>query len=180
MLFALPAGAVAASESFSVEQLFRLLSQERDQEIPFEETRVLDVLQAPMNAEGHVRHEPPNTLIRKVERPYQQSLIIEGQEVTIKEDGRVIRQLHRDDDAGLAVLTRLLQALNDGESAELSDYFEIRLSGSRAEWELAMTPEASAARRRIAEVVLSGSEGWLEKVVIRESNGDRTETRFLR
>ena len=174
----LPTSAVA--DDWGLEVLLQLLASESRPEVAFVEERDVELLQTRTRAEGRMRFDPPDTYVRELHSPYHQRLTIAGEEVIVEEDGEERHRLHRDDDAGLAALARLMAALyGQADADELADYFRIGLSGERGEWRLVLTPSEARARQRIERITLFGSGGRVERTEVREASGDRSVTRFL-
>lgn len=172
---------VAMADDWSVPALLEQLSEDPPDVLEFEEVRDVELMQTRVRAEGTIRFEPPDTVIRSLGSPYQQRIVIQGERVTVEERGEVKHELHRDDDAGLGAMSRLMGALyGQVDAAELEAYFDMRLEGDREDWRWILKPTAGEARRRVERMTLEGEGARVERTTLREGDGDHTVTRFSR
>ncbi|MBK1735648.1 hypothetical protein CKO15_10205 [Halorhodospira abdelmalekii] len=172
---------IASADALDLDTLLTMISEGQPDQVAFTEKRRLTVLAEVIESEGMIRFREPATVEREITSPFQQRLIFAGEYVTVVEEGAVQHQLHRDDDPGLAALSRFVKALYGKEDSEaIEAFFNVKIDGAVEEWSLSLRPKERSARRRFTRVELYGSQGWVERSALYEANGDVTMTHFER
>lgn len=168
----------AASDKVFFENLLQAMAKTDTYQIDFQEVREVSLVDVKLYSSGYLRYEPPATFIRALDIPHLQRLVIKDEQVHIKENGRLVHTLHRDDDPGLGALVRLIMAMFQGDVAVLAEMFEIRVEGDWQTWQITLLPTDTTLKRRISRIIWYGSDAFLNRMQIMETNGDHTLTYF--
>ena len=72
-----------------------------------------------------------------------------------------------------------MKALLTGDAEALQEAFWVQLEGDETAWRLRLEPKLSAAKRRLAEIRVSGDQRQVRRFDVQESAGDRSEIRLL-
>lgn len=170
-----------AAAPFTVEQLTALLAAQPESVIAFTETRHSSMLKEPLVTTGELRFKPPSTLERRVDTPYAERYLIEGDRVTIERPGSgAPRTLSLGSQPLLANLVETIRALLRGDLQSLTRLYRVALRGEPGNWALTLLPSDPAMVEFVASVHVTGRAAALTEMEVVEPNGDRTVTRFVR
>ena len=114
----------------------------------------------------------PAHLEKDTEAPKPERLVIDGDQLTIAEDGEAPRTVALDEHPALRALADTLRAALMGDLATLRRIYAIEEQGTEQAWRLMLVPIAPALRRSLARVTLDGSGAELRQIVIQQANGD--------
>ncbi len=164
------AASAAAAPPPDAAAIIALAAAEPGDRVAFTERRSNELLSEPMVLEGHVTLQDDGTLVRVVERPFEETATINGDQASISRDGRVRRiDLHRHRRAGAYLET--LYALLRGDAAALKERFDMQVAGDRADWQLLLTPSDRTLSRQLARIVVVGSADRIRRVRMERKSG---------
>jgi outer membrane lipoprotein-sorting protein len=162
-----------AQPGFTLAQLMSLLAQRKQGEVKFSETDYLQVLDRPVKSSGVLVYEAPDHLEKRTLKPKQESMILEGDELTVQRGHRTYRmQLSAHPQAAPYV-----DAIRDtlaGNEAGLEKVFKVGFTGTRAQWRLELAPLDEGAARKVRRVEIVGAEDVIRSVEILQADGDRS------
>lgn len=177
LLLAPAAGAGDAAQP-SLSALLARMAATRGVEAQFRETRELALLSVPLESRGSLYFVPPDRMARFQTEPAFSALVVDGDTVRFREaEGEEI------DLSGSPVARAFVQnfiVLWTGDRRRLEELYRPRLRGSTSAWTLELVPRSDTLARYLAGVELSGAESGLQRMVVRDADGDRTTTRFER
>jgi Outer membrane lipoprotein carrier protein LolA-like len=105
--------------------------------------------------------------------PRQERFIYEGGKITVETAGRQ-RQIPIGDQPALGALVESIRATLAGDEDALKRHYRLRLSGTRDDWNLEMSPLASDLLSRIRLIRISGVRDELRKMELLEASDDLT------
>lgn len=165
--------APALARDWTLEALMRLLRQRRSGRARFHETRTLAMLNAPIESSGVLRFAAPDFLEMRTLHPRPQSVVVRGSQVTLELDGRS-RVFALDEQPEVAALVDGIRATLDGDLAALQRAYTTRLRGTPRVWSLELVPRLPAARARIREIDIGGSQATVRSIAIYQADGDHS------
>lgn len=139
----------------------------------FEQARHISVLAAPLLSSGEFSYRRGEGMLWRTTHPVENEIrILPGQGVTAVDGGGNARSL-----PASAVIASIFLGLFAGELDSLDEYFT--LAGQRREsgWSLRLTPRHPELASHLDLILIDGNE-HIERVEIREANGDRSELSF--
>jgi hypothetical protein len=163
-------------------------------EARFEEEKHLALLAVPLRSEGRLFFEPPASLLRRVEAPRIQEILVQKNAIRIRESGReeIIDLSAR---AEVRPLVEALLWLFSGNRAALEEAFAIKFdtggtagaapdaprseSAENARWQLRLTPRHPPLSQLLESLDITGLGLGADRIVIRETAGDRSVMRIL-
>lgn len=146
-------------------------------EARFHEEKQLALLAVPLESEGRIFFAPPDRFLRRVEAPTRSEARIVGDELRLESaDRREVIDLARGGPIGVFVGT--FRRLLSGDTAGLSRDYEVRVSGTRGAWEVALEPKSEVLGRFVRRLTFAGDGQVLRRMTLVEPNGDATRTRF--
>jgi Outer membrane lipoprotein carrier protein LolA-like len=170
--FGLPA---AGEETFGLPALMQALAAVPAAEARFTEVRRMQVLSAPLELQGTLRYLRPDRLERRVQSPYEETIRIEGDRVSVDNPARGVRRSYMLASLPAAyALVESLRATLAGDLAALERHYHLRLAGRREAWMLSLTPRDAGVAEMLAEVRLQGAAARITRIEYDEGMVDRT------
>jgi hypothetical protein len=146
----------------------------------FTEEKHLSLLALPLESRGVLYFLPPGHLTRIVESPTPTRLSITPAELRIVDpDREEVIDLHANDQVRVFVTSLL--GIFAGDRAGLERSFAIEYTPDLADdahWRLRLTPRAEPLVDWLSSLELSGAGTRIERIELREPNGDRTLTKI--
>lgn len=143
----------------------------------FVETKNLALLSAPLESRGTIYFVPPDRFARFTTHPAFSALIIDGDHVTFRES----QKAEVLDISGSPITRAFVEnfiVLWSGDLARLERQYEVGLRVEGDRWEISLAPRATQIKRVIEGVTLQGAGDSLERMIVADRDGDRTETSF--
>jgi outer membrane lipoprotein-sorting protein len=175
----LPAIAVAAtsgdSAAWDIGKLMHELAQVKSAKGSFVERKHIGILTAPLEFSGTLLYVAPGRLEKHTLAPRAESLVLEGDALTI--DSKVRNQRRTLDLQDHPVVRALVESIRStlaGDLATLTRYYEVGLDGGEGRWRLKLKPIEPSMQEVIREIRISGEHSWIDSVEITETNGDRS------
>lgn len=143
----------------------------------FEESRHLSILTDPIETTGTLYFAPPDRLARHATWPGRSSVVIEAGRVSLgDETGQRVFEFNTSEVA--QALIGNLMVVFRGDLKTLRARYSISFDSDGESWTLDLEPRSRALRGVIEGIRFSGQNRELSAMETRESNGDRTITRF--
>jgi hypothetical protein len=162
-----------AQPGFTLDQLMQALAQRKHGEVGFEETDYLAVLDRPLKSSGVLIYDAPGHLEKRTLKPKQQSLTLDGDQLTIQRGRRNYRmQL-----SAYPKVAPLVDAIRDtlaGNEAALEKVFKVGFTGTADDWKLELVPLDKDIARTVKRVEIAGTHDEIRSVAILQVGGDRS------
>jgi|GEM_PF-2802109 Outer membrane lipoprotein carrier protein LolA-like len=173
-LIATPSYAQIPPSHLAAQTLDQVLDGLRERslsQIPYQESRSIPALKAPLETRGVLEFIPPETLIKRVESPVASTYLLSNTEIRLT-DGATGETFSLKPDAipELAYIGSSLVSLLMGNKADLLSRWHVTLGGTQRQWEMNLLPikqDESGLRR----VRIEGREGDLKKLYIEALDG---------
>lgn len=157
----------------TLQQLMGLLAQRKHGEVPYVEEDYLAILDRPVKSSGVLVYEAPDHLEKRTLKPKEESLVLDGDELTVRRGRRTYRlQL-----SSYPQVAPLVDAIRDtlaGNEQALERVFKVQLAGSLADWRLQLTPLDQAVAHKVRSVEIAGTRDEIHSVEILQVDGDRS------
>ncbi|HUN71769.1 MAG TPA: outer membrane lipoprotein carrier protein LolA [Steroidobacteraceae bacterium] len=176
LLSALPACGLAASAdqpAFTLDRLMSLLAQRRQGEVSFTETDYLTLLDRPMKSSGVLVYRAPDHLEKKTLRPKPESLVLQGDQLTVQRGHRTYRMQV----SAYPQVAPYVDAMRDtlaGNEQALEKVFRVGLTGTLTDWKLELVPRDADVARKVKHVEIDGARDVIRTVEILQADGDRS------
>lgn len=144
----------------------------------FRETKRLALLEAPLETEGLVVFAPPDRLVRHTTKPGSSSVVVDGRRVLIRDETGV-QHLELGEDDVARQLVDNLSVLLRGDLAALRSRYSVRSHFEDGAWRLELKPRSALLSRVVESIRVEGRGAALERMEVRETNGDSTVTLFF-
>lgn len=171
---ALVTGAAAAAD-FGARELMQTLAEVERASARFVETRDSPLLKSPLVLRGTLSYRRPGRLEKHVLSPYDERILIEGEQVTIENRTRDWKKtLSIAAAPALAGLVESIRATRAGELRTLERFYRVEAGGEREQWWLRLRPHDPEIAEYVNAVTVTGSGARIERIEVDEKSGDRT------
>ncbi len=151
-------------------------------EARFEEQKYVALLAAPLTSRGRIYFAPPQVLLKRIEWPELDEVLVTPVQVLRRRRGReeIIDLRSRDEVRPLVESMLWLFAGNRPalESAYRTEY-RVLAPGAGGRYRLVLTPKGAPLNQLIASMTIEGVGRSVASIEVRETSGDRTVTRIV-
>lgn len=167
--------ASATPATWNLERLMALLAAHPGGRATFVERRHVAVLDRPVESSGELVYVRPGRLERHTLKPRRESVVLDGDTMTLERGGRAMQARLRDFPEAGAIVGALRGTLA-GDRATLERSFGLTLGGSAERWTLDLLPSDPRLGELVHRIRVSGSQGEPRTVEILQADGDRSVT----
>ncbi len=172
-------GALAADanepEPWDVRRLMSELGQVKSARARFVERKHLAILNAPLEATGTLLYTAPGRLEKHTLTPRQESLVLEGDRLTLENKERKQRRTFAlQDQPVIWAFVESIRSTLAGDLATLSRFYQVSLDGGAGDWRLTLKPVEPGMQGVVSEIRIGGSRNWINTIEIIETQGDRS------
>jgi len=156
-----------------LDELLGLMAARRHGEVDFIEQHFLAVLKRPVESSGIMIYDAPKRLEKRTQSPRPETLLLDGDELTMERGGRT-HVLDLKAYPAILPLVESMRATLAGDSSALERVFTVEYAGSLSHWMLTLAPHDPRVASKISQVRIEGVRDNLIKVEILETDGDRS------
>jgi len=172
-------GAIAAEASeagaWDVKRLMRELGQVKSAKAQFIERKHMAILNAPLESSGTLIYTAPGRLEKHTLVPRQESLVLEGDRLTLENKERKQRRTFAlQDQPVIWAFVESIRSTLAGDLATLSRFYQVTLDGSERQWRLTLKPVEPDMQNVVSEIRIGGSRNRVNTIEIIETQGDRS------
>lgn len=176
LLLAMPAGcwaAQAGETAFTVDQLMKLLARRQQGQVSYVEKDYYAILDQPVRSSGVLVYRAPDHLEKKTLRPKKESLVLQGDELTVQRGHRTYR-MQLSAHPQVAPLVAAIRDTLGGNEQALEKVFQVGFTGTMAQWRLRLVPLDKEVAGKVSRVEISGARDEIRSVAILQVDGDRS------
>jgi outer membrane lipoprotein-sorting protein len=171
MLLSISGSALAANGTLA--RIMGLLAQRKHGEAHFAETDYLAILDQPVKSSGVLVYEAPGHLEKRTLKPRPESLVLDGDELTVHRGHRAYR-MQVGADPQVAPYVDAIRDTLAGDEQALERVFKVDFTGTLEDWKLQLVPLDAQVARKLSRVQISGARDEIRSIEILEGNGDRS------
>lgn len=145
----------------------------------YEEVKELALLREPIRSRGRLYFVPPDRMLRHTQTPAESRLVMDAGRMEYRSEGDAA-PVDLSADPAARQFAENFVALFAGDLDALQERYEVDFEATSEGWTLDLTPRSTLVRRFVARVSLQGEERVLRELLLVETDGDRTTTRFER
>jgi outer membrane lipoprotein-sorting protein len=165
----------AAAADWGVEQLMQALAAVKSSKARFVERKHMAILNAPLESSGTLVYVAPARLEKHTLAPRPESLVLDGEEITITGDEpNQHRRLNLQDHPVIRAFVESIRSTLAGDLPTLTRFYEVELVGSERKWRLTLKPSEPEMQEVVREIRISGESGSISAIETVETNGDRS------
>jgi Outer membrane lipoprotein carrier protein LolA-like len=156
-----------------LDTVMSLLAQRQHGRVEFVEQKFLSILDHPIESSGELLYDAPDRLQKRTLLPRAETLVLDGSVLTMERSGhRRVLDLHRYPQ--IQPFVESIRATLAGDRAALERVFHVEFAGGVRRWSLTLAPLDRQLQRTIKQVQIDGSQDQLQRVEIRQTDGDRS------
>lgn len=140
----------------------------------FTEEKSIAALTEPVRSEGWLAYRRPDHLEKTTTGPNRESLMVDGDRLSIITDDQQPRIIELDSEPSLRALVDAVRGTFSGDLAALRRSYDVAMQGTSAAWRLTLTPREQSLQRLLRRVTVDGTRTELRAVRIVQANGDES------
>jgi len=172
-ILALGAG-VAMAGDLKLADLMQMLSQHKAGQASFVEKKYIGIIDKPLESSGELAFTAPDKLEKRTTRPVAESLLLNGDSLTIEQPDKRRRVSLQDHPEVLAFVESIRGTLA-GDRLALEKYYSLELNGSLEKWQLLLVPKQARMLNIIRRIRISGALDNVKIIDFEQADGDRSE-----
>jgi len=173
LLIGLPVSAAESQQTWSLEQLMRGLSEIKSATTNYNEDQYIGIATRPLRSSGELVYVAPNRLEKNATMPSPQSIVIDGDKLTMRE-GRRSRTVSLSNHPEIGAFIESIRSTMSGDVTTLNRYYQVALTGDADHWQLELEPTDEKVGKLVDVVRIGGSRYQLDTVEIVHTDGDRS------
>lgn len=167
----------AEARQWSLPEVMSALARRRSGTARFREERYFRHLTAPIILTGTLSYTATGRLVKSVETPRKERLVVDGDTLIIHGPGNEPpRTALLSDMPALAGTIIAMRAILSGDVATLRRHFTVSMTGVVHDWRVTLVPKPGPIRQRIARITVNGTAGSPSRFEVRQPDGDRIVT----
>ena len=178
-LFAVVLGLVLCASShaaaWGLSDLMHSLAQKKSGSARFVEKKYIGILDKPLDSSGELFFEAPLRLEKRTLKPRAESMLLEGDKLTVTLYEKQPLYLRLQDHPDVAALVESIRGTLSGDQATLEKNYAIEFSGTQSKWQLTLTPVPKALTKVVRQIHISGADANIQSIAFDQADGDRIE-----
>ena len=162
-----------ATAEWGVSQLMALLAANAGGRATFVEHKYLAILDAPVVSRGELVYIAPARLERHTVSPRADSMVLDGDALTITREGRS-QQLRLRDYPEISAFIDSIRGTLAGDRSALERNWQLSVSGGPARWTLYLLPSDPKLATLVSRIQADGRGADLRSIEILQADGDRS------
>lgn len=156
-----------------LDRIMSALARRQHGHVTFTEEKYIAMLEEPVKSSGELLYDAPGRLEKRTLRPKPESLVLQDGIVTV-DRGRRHYALDLRQYPQIVPFIESIRATLAGDRAALERVFQLQLTGAFDAWTLTLKPQDATLSRTIGEIDITGAQDAIQRVEIREADGDRS------
>ena len=165
---------VSQAAEWQLGELMQLLAQTQNGQARFVERKYISMLDKPVESSGELSFTAPDRMEMRTLRPRKQSMLLEGNRLTLEQDGRQ-KTVNLQSYPEVAAFVEGIRGTLAGDRQALEKVYKVHLIGNPARWQLMLVPREPSMSRIISGIRIGGSQGEVLSVAYDHADGDRSE-----
>lgn len=173
------ADTATAGQGWGLPQLMASLQGVQAATASFVERKYMRMLNEPLQSSGKFVYVRPDKLEKDTILPKPERLIVEGDRLTIEQQGEKARSLSLQDFPQIWAFVESIRATLAGDLPALSRFYDVSLQGGPETWTLHLAPKDAKTRELVTAIRISGGKDAIRSLETQEGDGDRTDTTIV-
>lgn len=160
---------------WALSDLMNLLAQQKTGKASFVEKKYIGFLDKPLESSGELSFEAPNRLEKRTLKPRPESMLLDGDQLTVTMFEKRPLTLRLQDRPGVAALVESIRGTLSGDLAALEKNYSVALSGVQGKWQLTLTPTTKSVAQIVREIRIGGADANVKIISFEQADGDLLE-----
>ena len=173
LLILMIAASVVHADALDLTRLMQLLAAAPTAEVSFIEKKYSSLLSEPVISSGKLRYQRPDIVEKNIELPRKEQYRFVGDDLLLVRNGAE-KRIRLSSQPLLLAFAASLRGVLGGDLALLRTHYQLSLTGNQLSWRLDLTPDDEGIGRYVQRIVVTGHDGQIEQIEVREVSGDRS------
>ena len=160
---------------WALPDLMHALAQKKQGKASFIEKKYIRILDKPLESSGELSFEAPLRLEKRTLKPRPESMLLDGDKLTVTLYEKQPLQLRLQDYPDIAALVESIRGTLSGDQATLEKNYAIEFSGVPSKWQLRLTPVQKALVKVVRQIHIGGADANIKTIAFDQADGDRIE-----
>ncbi|MGP1682149.1 MAG: outer membrane lipoprotein carrier protein LolA [Giesbergeria sp.] len=160
---------------WALPDLMHALALKKTGKASFTEKKYIDILENPLESSGELSFEAPNRLEKRTLKPRPESMLLDGDKLTVTLYEKQPLQLRLQDHPDVAALVESIRGTLSGDQATLEKNYAIEFSGAQNKWQLTLVPVQQALTKVVRQIHIGGADANIKTIAFDQTDGDRIE-----
>ena len=163
-----------AHDDVAFRALMKSLATVQDSRVAYTEIKSLSILQETVRQTGVLSYMAPDTVIREVLEPENETYTIQENTLVTERAGK----LETTDLATVPLLAAFVESFRgtlSGNAESLQEYYLVEFSQDGPGWRMQLQPRSRSLARFVEVIIFAGQGAQIDRIVIREANGDQSD-----
>lgn len=157
----------------AVDRTLARIARRGAHETGFVEQRFLRFLDAPVESSGRLSYRPPDRLERITDKPKAESMVLDGDTLSMTRDGKT-RSLSVSQLPAVGALVGSIRDLLAGNRSALEKRYRAIAQGDDENWQLVLLPSDAELATLVTRIVVAGQADRIATIEIQQADGDRS------
>ncbi|MBS1207758.1 MAG: putative transrane protein [Proteobacteria bacterium] len=178
ILAALLTGLLAANSlaaDWQINTLMQQLALSKSGHASFVEKKYIGIVDKPVVSSGELFFTAPDKLEKRTLKPRAESLVLDGQRLTIDRPDKARLSLNLQDYPEAAAFVESIRGTLAGDKSALEKVYRLTLNGTQEKWQLILLPKYSRMSDLVSRIVVNGTQGEIRRIDFDLPDGDRSE-----
>jgi len=163
-----------AHDDVAFRALMKSLATVQDSRVAYTEIKSLSILQETVRQTGVLSYMAPDTVIREVLEPENETYTIQENTLVTERAGK----LETTDLSTVPLLAAFVESFRgtlSGNAESLQEYYLVEFSQDGPGWRMQLQPRSRSLARFVEVIIFAGQGAQIDRIVIREANGDQSD-----
>lgn len=165
----------ARADDWQLSDLMQLLAQNKAGKAIFVEKKYIGIIDKPIESSGELTFTAPDKLEKRTLKPKPESLVLEGDSLTVDQVGKRQLTVSLQDHPEIAAFVESIRGTLAGDRSALEKFYKLELTGSADEWQLVLIPMQARMLNIISRIRIDGSHADVKTIHFDQGDGDRSE-----
>jgi len=150
------------------------LATVQDSRVAYTEIKSLSILQETVRQTGVLSYMAPDTVVREVLEPENEIYTIQENTLVTERAGK----LETTDLSTVPLLAAFVESFRgtlSGNAESLQEYYLVEFSQDGPGWRMQLQPRSRSLARFVEVIIFAGQGAQIDRIVIREANGDQSD-----
>lgn len=169
------AAGIAVAGDLSVSDLMRIIGQTKEGKANFVEKKYIGIVDKPLVSSGELAFTAPDRLEKRTLKPVAESLVLEGDSVTIEQADKRRFKISLREHPEVAAFVESIRGTLAGDRLALERAYTLQLTGVLDKWQLVLVPTQAQVSKLITRIRIGGEHGDVKAITFEQADGDRSE-----
>lgn len=168
------AAQIRPDQSWTLTTLMAALAEVKTRNDTFTETKILSVLEKPIQMSGKLFFSAPDRIEKHIDKPEPSAYIVHGSELLIRMFRQRDRKVVLFQYPAIQAFVESMRATLAGDLKTLKEYYYVAFQSSGQEWRLTLEPNDDEMKGYVREIIISGHNTRLSTIETLEGDNDRS------